>query len=149
MIPGLKKVEHVCLTVSDLEAVVGFFKEFLGAETIGKAANFQSPDDWMKEHLGVHPRAVIEKGQMLKLPDNSWIELFQYKSPDQNRDYPKNSDIGGHHLAFEVDDIDTAVTFLKGKGIKVHGSPTYNDPAWENAAVLKTLSGFILRHPGD
>ena len=37
---------------------------------------------------------------------------------------PKNSDIGGHHLAFYVDDMDEAIAFLKKNGVKVLGEPT-------------------------
>ena len=30
----------------------------------------------------------------------------------------KNSDIGGYHIAFYVDDIKAAKTYLDGKGVK-------------------------------
>ena len=132
MIKGVKKTEHIGITVPNLEVAVNFFKEILGAEIVGEATNFQSPDNWMNDHLAVHPRAVIEKAQLIRLPDDTTFELFQYQSPDQNSAYPKNSDIGGHHLAFEVADIDEAVAFLKQKQIKVLGSPTFNDPLWDN-----------------
>ena len=33
------------------------------------------------------------------------IELFSYQSPDQQVVQPKNSDVGGYHIAFYVDDI--------------------------------------------
>ena len=37
---------------------------------------------------------------------------------------PKNSDIGGHHLAFYVDDFDKALTYLKEMKVTVLGEPT-------------------------
>ena len=46
------------------------------------------------------------------------------EAPDQRAVPPKNSDIGGHHLAFYVDDIEVAVEYLKGNGIEVLGSPS-------------------------
>ena len=52
------------------------------------------------------------------------LEVFQYEAPDQNPVPPKNSDIGGHHLAFYVDDMDEAIAFLKKNGVKVLGEPT-------------------------
>ncbi len=56
------------------------------------------------------------------------LEIFEYTSPDQRKTPPRNSDIGGHHLAFYVDDMDEAVKFLKDKGIKVLGKPhTFTD----------------------
>ena len=132
MITGLKKLEHVELTVPDIEQALEFFSKHFGAKVIGEANNFSSEDDWMKEHLNVHPRAVIEKGKMIKLFDGSILELFQYQSPDQNTNYPKNSDVGGHHLAFDVEDIEKAMGYLRENGIKILGDYTYNDPSWPN-----------------
>jgi hypothetical protein len=34
------------------------------------------------------------------------IELFSYQSPDRKVVQPKNSDIGGYHIAFSVDAAD-------------------------------------------
>jgi len=36
---------------------------------------------------------------------------------------PKNSDAGGHHLAFYVDDLDVAIEHLKSHGVEVLGEP--------------------------
>jgi catechol 2,3-dioxygenase-like lactoylglutathione lyase family enzyme len=37
---------------------------------------------------------------------------------------PRNSDVGGHHLAFYVKDIGAAVAYLGSHGISVLGEPT-------------------------
>lgn len=37
---------------------------------------------------------------------------------------PRNSDIGGHHLAFYVDDFDAALGYLKNNGVRIMGEPT-------------------------
>jgi len=37
---------------------------------------------------------------------------------------PRNSDVGGHHIAFYVDDMAAAIAHLKKHGVKVLGSPT-------------------------
>ena len=37
---------------------------------------------------------------------------------------PRNSDVGGHHLAFYVDDFDAAVAYLAAKGVQLLGKPT-------------------------
>ena len=44
------------------------------------------------------------------------FEIFEYEAPDQNLTQPKNSDVGGHHLAFYVDDFDAAVAYLSERG---------------------------------
>lgn len=125
-IPGMRGMEHIGFTVPDIDEACAFFEDILGAETLFTAAtDFRVDDnDWMKEHLNVHPRAVITEFRYLRCGNGSNLEVFQYESPDQQREFPKNSDHGGHHLAFYVDDMDAAVAFLKEKGVKVLGEPT-------------------------
>ena len=40
------------------------------------------------------------------------IELFSYQSPHQKVVQAKNSDIGGYHIAFYVNDIEAAADCL-------------------------------------
>ncbi len=41
--------------------------------------------------------------------------------PEPQGSQPKNSDIGGHHLAFYVDDLDAAIEYLRSEGVEVLG----------------------------
>ena len=66
-------------------------------------------------HLNVHPRAVMRRLRFFRCKHGSNFEIFEYDSPDQNQAQPKNSDVGGHHLAFYVDDLDAAVAYLAEK----------------------------------
>jgi catechol 2,3-dioxygenase-like lactoylglutathione lyase family enzyme len=50
--------------------------------------------------------------------------VFQYTAPDQWMTVPKNSDVGGHHIALYVDDLDTAVEYLRSHEVTVLGEPT-------------------------
>jgi catechol 2,3-dioxygenase-like lactoylglutathione lyase family enzyme len=50
--------------------------------------------------------------------------VFQYSAPDQNRVPPRNSDIGGHHVALYVEDLDVALAHLHAHGVTVLGEPT-------------------------
>ena len=45
-------------------------------------------------------------------------------SPDQDDARPRNSDAGGHHLAFYVADMPAAVDHLRRHGVKILGDPT-------------------------
>lgn len=59
------------------------------------------------------------------MPGGSNLEIFEYASNiERNLKAPGNADIGGHHLAFYVDDMAAAVAYLKGQGIEVLGEPT-------------------------
>src|SRR4051794_23757595 len=51
------------------------------------------------------------------------LELFEYDVTDQATRLPRNSDLGGHHLCFYVDDMGAAVAYLRSRGIEVMGEP--------------------------
>lgn len=122
--PGLKNMDHVGFTVPDLEQAVSFFKAHFDYELAYEFGPFASDDDWMKKHLNVDERAVIKKIAVLT-GSNVNLEIFEYDSNiERNVALPKNSDIGGHHLAFYVHDINAAVAYLNSHNIEVLGEPT-------------------------
>lgn len=122
--PGLRGTDHIGFTVPNVDEAVAFFIDVIGCEPFYELGPFQSETDWMETNLNVHPRAVMKKLKFMRCKNGSNFEIFEYSSPDQRVGQPKNSDIGGHHLAFYVDDIDAAVSYLKGKNIRLLGEPT-------------------------
>jgi len=52
------------------------------------------------------------------------FEVFEYSAPDQKVDMPRNSDVGGHHVALYVDDMGAALDHLKAHKIEILGEPT-------------------------
>lgn len=124
-IPGLRGAEHFGLTVPDIDAACAFFEKVIGCEVLFSAGSAQDDEgDWMAVHLNIHPRAKNLEYRYVRCGNGTNLEIFQYEAPDQNTVPPKNSDIGGHHIAFYVDDMDAAVAHLKGHGVKVLGEPT-------------------------
>ncbi|CAB4638288.1 unannotated protein [freshwater metagenome] len=69
------------------------------------------------------------------------FEIFEYKSADADwpKPQPRNSDIGGHHLCFYVDDLDAAIAYLKENNIRVLGEPTKSS----NASLGQTWVYFL------
>lgn len=127
-LPGMRGLQHIGITVPDLRQAVDFFVDVLGCEPFFSLGAFKFDDDWMATHLNVHPRAEIRDFQMVRCGNGTNLEIFEYASPDQNRRLPHNSDIGGHHLAFYVDDMNAAVAYLESKGVRVLGDPsTFRD----------------------
>lgn len=123
-LPGLRGTDHIGFTVPDLEEAVTFFIDVIGCEPFYEIGPFKFDDDWMKERLNVHPRAVMKKLKFLRCANGSNFELFEYEAPDQNPKQPLNSDIGGHHLAFYVDDMDAALEHLRSHNVRILGEPT-------------------------
>jgi catechol 2,3-dioxygenase-like lactoylglutathione lyase family enzyme len=123
-IPTATNVDHVAFTVPDLDDAVEFFIDVLGADLLYRLDDVKDDDgDWMCRQLGVHPRARAQVA-MLRLGPVTNVELFEYEAPDQNEQFPKNSDYGGHHLAFYVEDVDAAAEYLRAQpGITLVGEP--------------------------
>ena len=123
-LPGLAGIEHIGLTVPDLDAATAFFVDVLGGAVVFEAGPFRADDDWMAEHLNVHPRAEIRRLRMVRCGTGPALELFEYTAPQQARTGPANSDVGGHHIAFYVEDLPAAVRYLQERGVRVLGTPT-------------------------
>lgn len=123
-IPTATNVDHVGITVPDLDEAISFFTGVLGCELLWRIDGVEDNEGaWMSERLNVHPRASMDVA-MVRCGPTANVELFQYESPDQSRDLPKNSDHGASHLAFYVTDIHAAVDYLKGQpGVRLLGEP--------------------------
>lgn len=126
-LPGLLGIEHIGLTVPNIDEAITFFVEVIGCEPFYDLGPFQSDDNWMEEHLNVHPRTVMKHLKFLRCANGSNLELFEFSAPNQRIEPPKNSDVGGHHLAFYVDDIELALEYLRSNNIQILGEPTVRD----------------------
>lgn len=122
--PGLRGAEHLGFTVPDLDEAERFLVDVLGAELVYSLGPFARDDDWMQEHMGVHPRTVMRELRFFRLGHGVNLEVFQYDSADGQAPQPRNSDIGGHHLALYVDAFDAALDHLRRHGVDVMGEPT-------------------------
>jgi catechol 2,3-dioxygenase-like lactoylglutathione lyase family enzyme len=122
-LPNLRGIEHIGLTVPDIERATRFLVDLLGAVPLYDVGPFESPDDWMAAHLAVHPRARINKLRVLEVKNGPVLELFEFVSPGQNTTPPQNSDVGGFHIAFYVDDMDQALAALKTHEISIQSGP--------------------------
>lgn len=123
-LPGLAGTDHAGFTVPDLDAATRFFVDVIGCSPVYEVGPFRSGDNWMHEHLGVDPRAIIRKLRMFRCKTGPSFEIFEYELDGAGVTPPRNSDVGGHHLAFYVEDIGAAVASLKSRGITVQGEPT-------------------------
>jgi catechol 2,3-dioxygenase-like lactoylglutathione lyase family enzyme len=123
-LPGMRGHDHTGITVPDIKQAIDFFTNVMGCKLAMSFGPFSDDKGtFMQDLLNVHPRAKIEQISMVRCGYGSNIELFQYTSPDQQNAQPKNSDIGGYHIAFYVDDINAATEYLKSKNIKTLMGP--------------------------
>ncbi len=139
-IPGLRGHDHTGITVPDIKQATDFFVNVLGCKQAMAFGPFSDEKgDFMSQLVNVNPRAVIDQIVLVRCGYGSNIELFQYTSPDQKNMTPKNSDIGGYHIAFYVDDIKAAKAYLDGKGVKTF----FNLPVNEGPAAGQSIFYFL------
>jgi catechol 2,3-dioxygenase-like lactoylglutathione lyase family enzyme len=120
-LPGLRSADHVAFTVPDLGQAVAFFTEHLGAVVVFEDGPFDGPE--VAGRLDVEPGTSCRLA-MLRLGDRINLELFEYDAPGRVTRAPRNSDVGGHHLAFYVDDVDAARAYLRGvAGVRLMDGP--------------------------
>ncbi len=139
-IPGIRGHDHTGVTVPDMAEAVAFFETILGCQKAMSFGPFRDDEGtFMQDALGVHPRAVIEEITLMRCGFGSNVELFKYTAPDQADATPKNSDIGGYHIAFYVDDVQAAKDFLDANGIATRLGPI---PVNEGPAAGQTILYF-------
>jgi len=80
--PRVGDVDHVGLTVTDLEATTAFFTDTLGFKLIKR-------DD-------EYPATFVSNGEVL-------ITLWRATDPDKAVPFNRKTNVGLHHLAFAVD----------------------------------------------
>lgn len=120
-LPGLRGIDHFGFTVPDLDEAERFLVDVLGAVRVYTLGAKRGDDDWMTTQLGVHPRTVLEEIRFYRLGHGANLEVFRYASADGQAPQPRNSDIGGHHLALYVDDMDAAIAHLRAHDVDVMG----------------------------
>jgi catechol 2,3-dioxygenase-like lactoylglutathione lyase family enzyme len=126
--------------VPDIGEAIAWFEDVLGCGAPLTFGPFSDPvGTFMEDLLDVDPRAVINQITMIRCGRSANIELFEYESPDQNQTFPKNSDWGGHHVAFYVTDIDLAVSDLVSKGVEKLLGPL---PVTDGPAAGQTINYF-------
>ncbi len=141
---SFKRVDHVSLTVTELQPVIDFYTRVFGAELSYEMGPFdaaESPQmddgrDWTEAYVNV--KGARLSIAMLKMPCGLGMELFHYEKPtDGATTPPRNCDVGCRHLCIEVEHLDDAVAFLKENGctpmagsIDMAGAPCPDSRSW-------------------
>lgn len=126
MNPNLS-LDHVAITVQDMDRAVTFYRDVLGFE--------------------VHGQLVLDDGtfKLVYLQAGTGrIELFAFaeegrRSDTQNR----NQDLGFKHLAFSVDDVDAVAERLKAHDVLFTVEPL-DAPGGVRLAFFRDPDGNLL-----
>lgn len=122
-----KGVDHISLTVEQVEAVTDFYVRVFNATVLYRLGpmefgEMEDGNDWSDAHINVHDARI--KIVMLKLSSDLNLELFEYIKPVSANKIPSNNaDVGARHVCFEVDDIEAAIAYLEDNGCRALKGP--------------------------
>ena len=106
-IPTANYVHHIGVNVPDIAAARSFFIDAVGAEPVDGELGCSRA----AAHAAGMPRNVTR--ELLRLGPNSFLELSEWEGSSSGAPHPMNSDVGGHHIALSVVDIDVAAEELR------------------------------------
>jgi catechol 2,3-dioxygenase-like lactoylglutathione lyase family enzyme len=129
---GVRAIDHVGVTVPDIEEAARFFAEALGAEPLYEMAPSQPPTEdnlrLEQAQLGTRPGTRWRRALMMRLGDGPCIEVFDHEDPDP-RPAVTPTDLGVQHFAIYVDDIDTVKDRMGAAGATaLEGPSSLNGP---------------------
>ena len=115
-IPGLTGIEHIGLTVPDIDEASRFFADVLAARSLYDIGPFEDASDWMANHLAPHKGSHIYRMRVMQVANGPVLELMQFTGP-------ASTTPGGWHMAFYVDDMEQALSALKSHDVKIQSGP--------------------------
>jgi catechol 2,3-dioxygenase-like lactoylglutathione lyase family enzyme len=123
-------VDHVSLTVANLERALDFYQRVFGSTIVYRMGPFDAAEippmddgrDWTAAHVNVQGARLSIA--MIELTPGYKVELFEYEKPeDARRAPPRNCDTGANHFCLKVDDVEAAVAYLASEGCTVMAGP--------------------------
>ena len=118
------RLDHVAVTVSNMERSLQFYRDQLGLVVQGSHDLEGSTVSVMAGKDKVRMKVVT-----LACPQNSdvRIDLQQYIEPEGKQSDSLLGDIANSHICIEVQDIDEAYRKLKGNGVEFVSAPVVFD----------------------
>lgn len=124
----IKKINHVAIAVSDVDASLSFWRDALGLAV---------------DHVEDVPS---QKATVVFIPvGESEVELVRPTSEDTGvAKFLAERGGGMHHLCFEVDDIEGMLEDLKAKGVRLINETPLELPGRKMAFIHPKSSGGVL-----
>jgi catechol 2,3-dioxygenase-like lactoylglutathione lyase family enzyme len=127
-------MHHIGITVPNIEEGIAFFKAVFGAVEVFRTGAFDVDEAFMQRKLGTPPHTRIRDLVFLRCGNSTNVELFEYSGEDSSARPRRNSEIGGTHLCFEVEDVFASAERLRAQGIELLEGP--------NTVTEGPLAGF-------
>ena len=135
-------LDHIAITVHDMERAVDFYRDVLGLEVLGQ----------LLLNEGTFKLVYLQAGA-------GRIELFAFTEEGRrSQTADRNEDPGFKHVAFGVDDVDAVAGRLKAKSVRFTVEPTdapggvrlafFHDPDGNLLEIVDRLPRMAPYRPG-
>src|SRR5450759_3525854 len=111
----ISRIDHVGVTVSDMDRALAFYRDLLGLRVIADAT-VAGPE--VAELLGLEIPVQLRIAD-LDSGDGRIVELIQYLQPKGRRIAYESSDPASAHIAFTVDDLEAVRERLSDEGATI------------------------------
>jgi catechol 2,3-dioxygenase-like lactoylglutathione lyase family enzyme len=131
-VPGIRRFDHVGITVADLDNAAAFFVG-LGFEIEGRMA---MEGEFVDTVIGI-PGSRSEIVTLRPPDDGTRLELSSFTRPEHEPGSPNamSNEVGLRNIAFEVDEIDAIVDRLAADGYGLVGGIGQYEDIWRMAYV--------------
>ena len=147
--PLPRGIQHIGVTVPDLDAATRFFAEGLRAEV---AYDGLTTDDEprsgpeVERQLGLPPGAAIHRQRMFVIGQGPGLEVFEISG--QQRPASGLADFGLNHIALYCDDIEGSLARLVAAGgealSEVHGNSRHEDSPGNGSVYVTAPWGMLI-----
>ena len=143
MINSVNILDHVSVTVSDMERSLRFYCDLLGLKEVER---HRLEGETISKMVG-KPDVIMEVVR-LEAPETPGVmlDLQQYVAPEGKVSDAQLGDVAHSHLCFGVPDVWAAHQDLTAKGVEFVSEPVSFDLEWGIVYVVffKDPDGFIL-----
>lgn len=147
--PRPRGIQHIGITVPDIEAATDFLVRGVGAELAYEAL---TPHDEPRQgaeverQLGLPSGAAIHRQRMVVIGEGPGLELFEISG--EQREAAGLADFGLNHLSLYVDDIEGSLARLVEAGgealSEVHGNSRYEDSPGNGSVYVRAPWGMLI-----
>lgn len=122
---SVRGIDHIGITVPDIEKATLFFEHAFGAKVLYHSVDAETDNidqSAQQDTLKLFPGTKIHAIRMLAMPHGPGIELFEMHGPEQGMP-ARASDFGLQHFAVYIDDFDSAIAAFTAAGGEMFTEP--------------------------
>ena len=122
---AISGLDHVGINVPDLTKAIEFFQSTFGAVLESDMTPGAIPAAW-KTAFNWHSSSDLKRFVMMRLPDGTGVEIFQYSGAEIGHDRPHQDDDAATHMALKTRDVPASFRAIQRAGLQTLNEPVTN-----------------------